>query len=98
MYDSRRSDSTESLAYLTTASTSLPFQIRQTVPSLVLREDWTNSGLTWPPYNGFFSYFVKTPKNPQNINLAKVACRTQQKLKHDSPTCYREYKPEHLQN
>jgi len=32
------------------------------------------------------------------MSLTKVACCTQHELKPDSPTCYTEYMPEHLQN
>jgi len=73
-------------------------KIRQKISSLVLGESWTNGGLTWSPYSVLFPYFVKTFKNPQIVSLAKVACCTQHELKHDSPKCYREYMPEHLQN
>ena len=55
-------------------------KIRQTVPSLLLGEVWTNGGLTCSPYSVFFSYLVKTFKNSQLISLDKVGRRTQHEL------------------
>jgi hypothetical protein len=45
-----------------------------------------------------FFLLCKKVKNQQIMNGAEAVCCTQPGLKHGSPTCYREYIPEHLQN